>query len=266
MILYRIAFALLLLAIALILQAAETALLADDFEKDFNPSWLKVADGIKIVPENPAKPDGNHVARFTQSGLTLVGPPVAPLDWAAARAKQGDFARWKDYQLSFRFRLGQVPVPLYAGLNYLQYDYLWQKHISLFVVAWRVNPHQDNPTESQDMHFVGSHRGDQLSWYLQGPRIHWYGETQHDRFGETYWFEKGAEQPQPLEKQLVDTAWHTFTVRVKGDETVITFDGKPYFKGNDDHILQGGIAITTTWGECTPGYLDIDDILVEPVE
>jgi hypothetical protein len=62
----------------------------------------------------------------------------------------------------------------------------------------------------------------------------------------------------------IDTAWHTFSVRVQGDETTTYLDGKLNFRGRDDHVLQGGIGITSAWSaESSPGYMDVDDVVVK---
>ena len=226
--------------------AADAVVFSDDFENGFSPAWTRHSPEIQIVPEDPAAPGGNHVARLGQPGLSLFSPPFAPGDVAGALAHPEAFADWKDYEFSFRFRFGQVPRLDFPGGH---------NTISLFCISWRNNPYPDDPGECQLMWMLEWRWGGGAgTWYFQGPMSAWYGVNT--------WFET-TEEGGPAGGKI-DTAWHTFTVRVQADQTTTYLDGKLHVRGRDDHVLQGGVGLTSGWSaEASPGYLDVDDVMVK---
>jgi hypothetical protein len=83
-------------------------LLEDNFENGFSKDWLEISKkGVEIVPEDPAKPDGNKVARITAKGY-LATPPAKAGDVKTAKANEALFDVWSDYELTFRFKIHPI--------------------------------------------------------------------------------------------------------------------------------------------------------------
>jgi hypothetical protein len=223
-------------------------LLSDDFEQGISKAWLQTSKDIQIVPEDPANPNGNKVARL-KSGMRLVGPPVLPRDVKAAEKQRDALGHWKNYEFRFRFRLGN-PLKVNEGSG--------SRTPALMNVAWRINPNADNPGESQMLYVqVWKQALAPYPWRIYGPLVPWFGkneEFQHQ--------DEGGKLP-----PAADTLWHTLTVCVLDEETRIFFDEKLFFRGSDDRVMQGGVAINTVWSEQVElSHIDIDDVTVRTLE
>lgn len=222
---------------------AQEVLFADDFEKGVSAAWLQASKEITVVPEDPAKPDGNKVARFTKNNLRLAGPPVLHGDWKSAEAKREAMKAWGDYELSFRFRV-VTPLNLAA---------LKGRAAGFLHLAWHVNPNKDNPSECQLMFLQAWKKlAAPYPWRMNGPLIPWFGRNEN--------FETKDKEVEDVGN--VDTAWHTVRVCLQGEQTTLYFDNTLFFQGKDERVLQGGFAITTAWGEIDPGPIDVDDVRV----
>ncbi len=226
--------------------ADANVLLADDFEDGIAKGWLAASKGLKTVLEDPDDPNGNHVLRMTEYRQRLISPPAADAD--AAKQRETAYEVWDDYEFSFRVRVHPTKTnPRAAG-----------RVCTFLLFAWRVHPHEDNPSERQ-LVFVQAWRH-RSRWRLSGPKVSWYRahrgyETKNIR----------ALHENVLGK--LDSDWHRVLVRCRADRVQLYWDGKLYFDGADDRVLSGGVSISYWWtpGPMTPAPIDIDDVLVRRI-
>lgn len=227
-----------LLAIGLAGAAGEV-LLEDNFETAFSPKWAVVSNEIEIVADETEP--GNHVARFTDTNQRLVS---IPKNLQQAEELSEEVAQWENYEVRFRFRLGQIELdPTHP-----------KTHSTLFGVLFNVSPNEDNPAEKR-LFYVQLHRHGDRVWRVSNPRIPWYGSQQdleNVLHRKTRW-----DVPS-------DTEWHTLRIRSEGPLSTIYFDDEEIHRGEDSRATFGGIEILSWWDEETisPGWIDIDDVKV----
>ncbi len=242
-------------------------LFEDDMEDGLSPAWREVADGVRVVPEDPDRPDGNRVARLDAPGRFLAAGPALLDRVDSTPEEQAERDRWDDYAFRFRFRLGRAvgtPEQPFFYLDYTRHA-LWAVSRSLLVASWRIDPHPGNPREAQDVHVMAMQRSSGTSWLLEGPRVHWYGDTYRDQFGSVRWVEFIDRRRKVV--GAVDAAWHEVVVRVEGERLRLWFDGEWVFEGRDDRVTRGAVALRATWEpEADPGWIDIDDVSVRRLE
>lgn len=60
----------------------------------------------------------------------------------------------------------------------------------------------------------------------------------------------------------LDTAWHTLSITVQGNRHTVAIDGEKLFSGETDVTGGGGLVIGPGWGNWSPGFIDIDELVV----
>lgn len=225
-------------------------LLADTFEDGISTAWASVSKGIQSVPEDPNRPAGNHVARMTEFRQTLHSLPIRK---GSIQECDRDpnlreaYRDWENYEFSFRFRLGRVEDQPYKPGN-----------VGTFLnIHWREHPAEDNPSETQ-LAFIQAWRHSD-KWRMSGPLVAWYGANRGYEV-------KGINQihPAAIEGVALDTGWHRVGVRCQGERVRIYWDGKLFFDGCDDRVLDGAVSISYWWDGATykRAAIDVDDVIV----
>jgi|GEM_PF-1588858 len=230
--------ALLLLATP-VLYAAEV-LIEDDFENGFNPGWAQRSPGVTIVEDETAP--GNHVARITKP---RDGFKTIPLNPAQTESHADELEKWRDYELSFRFRIGSTELD--PTIN--------RRHHTLLHVAVNTKPEPDNPYEQRGL-LIQALRSGSRAWQLRDPRVSWYKKA--ERFEKVLFRAPRSWQPP------VDTAWHRIRVISRDQLCVVYFDDDELFRAEDSRATYGGVVITAPWDPAIidPKFVDIDDIRV----
>jgi hypothetical protein len=241
------AFSAILVMVAIVNVADETpgngaVLFADNFENNISKAWLTVRK-VKVVEEN-----GNHFARMEANDALLNAPP-AKINTPGS-CKPEDIARWTNYELSFRFRVGNPKAP--EGNK---------NSGSILAVSWNIAPSKENPYESRGFFFCNWLPNQ--TWFGNGPFISWYGKNEKftDKCLKYGIFEFSAKRPQ------VTADWQTVKIRQQDGGSKIFFNDQLVFDGNDLRADAGGFALKTSLSKSyNPEYIDIDDIKVVKLE
>jgi hypothetical protein len=149
-----------------------------------------------------------------------------------------------DYQLSFRFRLPELTskpaYPGFYGVLQLLHRQVggWPKQHGQALALGIQQDAKGQPTLAMTYTTLREGKGEA------------FGNVTTDRRKET-----GTCVP-------LDTAWHTVTLGVRGRRHTISIDGVELFSGDTDVTDGGALVLGPGWGDWSPGYVDIDDLVV----
>ena len=211
-------------------------LFSDDFENGISKEWVLVRN-VKVIEEN-----GNHFARMETNEAILNAPP-AKINTPDSY-KPEDIARWTNYELSFRFRVGNPKAPegtAHSG--------------NVLSVNWNIAPSKENLYESRG--FSLCNWLSNQTWFGNGPFICWYGKN--EKFGDKCLkfgiFEFSAKRPE------VTSEWQTVKIRQQDGNSKIFFNDQLVFDGDDMRADAGGFALKTSLSKnYDPKYIDLDDV------
>jgi hypothetical protein len=215
---------------------ANVVLFSDDFENGISKQW-KLVRNVKVIEEN-----GNHFARMEVNDALLNAPP-AKINTPDSY-KSEDISRWTNYELSFRFRVGNPKAPegnAHSG--------------NVLTISWNIAPSKENLYESRG--FSVCNWLPNQTWFGNGPYINWYGKN--EKFGDKCLkygiFEFSAKRPE------VTADWQTLKIRQQDGNSKIFFNDQLVFDGADMRADAGGFALKTTLSKnYNPKYVDIDDV------
>jgi hypothetical protein len=208
----------------------------DDFENGISKQW-KLVRNVKVIEEN-----GNRFARMEVNDALLNAPPAkinAPDSY-----KPEEIARWTNYELSFRLRVGDPKAPegnAHSG--------------NILTISWNIAPSKENLYESRG--FSLCNWLPNQTWFGNGPYINWYGKN--EKFGDKCLkygiFEFSAKRPE------VTADWQTLKIRQQDGNSKIFFNDQLVFDGADMRADAGGFALKTSLSKnYNPKYVDIDDV------
>jgi hypothetical protein len=209
-----------------LLPNTKDTVLVDDFELGLGYRLGVSSGGFEVAPDN--RLPANHVLRVR------AGHPAQNLLRPQAVTLPGD------HELSFRFRLPEVPEKIGKS--------------GLLTIGYR-------DADKRRYHFgLGFQRGNDSTarWTVSAPLLVYDG-------GRNEGYQTPAAAPVAADQPFTaDGEWHTITIRVKGSSHDIRLDGRPVFAGSDDRNLTGGFVIAPGWGwELPVPFVELDDIRVE---
>ena len=233
--------------------AGAEELFSDDFEEGFSSDWVQVPEVAQLVPDPDDSdntvvmlPPGQHLRH------QLVGPPVRPGDWKVAADQGTALDGWRDYELTFRFRLD--PVTDVTGVR---------GNVATFMrVGVRIDPQEETAYQMRLL-YVGLWRPE-MKWYYPGLYVPWYGRNErldsvHANRGRDYAGVLGT----------ADTQWHVLRVVNVGDRTAIWMDEHLVYDGEDSRASRGGFSIGRWNGEphrVEMEHLYLDDVVAQTAD
>ncbi len=211
------------------------ALMFDDFEDGMDLRWDSLRHDTHLV----AAEGDNTVLRLAANKASWQGP-------LRLQAWPDRNAAWRDYVLTFRFRLGKLP-PSDAESQRL-FRMLWYGRTPQFSKHGLTHTAIDD-SYAADLTVGGGRFG--LIARLDTRRKNPDRDKRHIA---TDW-------SMPL-----DTEWRRLTVRVVDGRSTVLVDGRVAWTGTDDRLAGGGFGLEMLADlPALVGHLDIDDVRVLPV-
>lgn len=229
-------------------EGATAPLMADNFEAGLSGQWLEKRD-CPVVEEG-----GNHFVRLTTANGArplLLSPPLKSFKPEEAEKAADALDRYQVYELSFRFRLSELP----------KFD---GKVMSFFLVRAHLNSSVAIPNQGVGHYWYLDAKGQVYMTEKHGPRLH-DGKTMR-RFQD-----QNIEFQKPGVTFVADREWHTYTMQLEDDRVAIAVDGKVIFDGRDECHTAGGFSfVGVNPAAHAPKdavvVVDLDDVVARPID
>jgi hypothetical protein len=208
----------------------EGELFSDNFTDDADLRWTYISHFLKTHADK----DGKKFLRFAKNEASWRG--------VSRIAKWDETTGWRNYDFSFKFRMGKMP----------------EKSVGVFSVCVR----GELPTWSR---YGLSHtyltNGEWLTLKADGVKKVWSLDRS------IVVDNKRSKRISKISDIPLDGNWHEFSVSVNGAQTTVKLDGKEILTCGDTPDNGGAIAIHTDRDlDKTVDYLDISDVSVKGVE
>ncbi len=207
----------------------EGVTLRGDFELGLPPGWKSQGEAAPKIVTDP-EDSANHVLRVT---------PGHPSQNVVSGTTAGD------YGLSLRFRLppltSKPPYPQFYGVLQMLHRQVgnWPKQNGQTLQLGIQNGKDGKPALA--LTYATRREGEIVP----------FTTVSIDRLTET-----GRLVP-------LDTEWHTLSLKVVGTQHTVAIDDVELFSGETDVTDGGGLVIGPGWGDWSPGFIDIDELVVK---